>query len=214
MQTNVLMWNEWKPGLETDDLTLGEVLSTMPASDASEVPEIVRRYENPASSQALPGAVDLARHDAIHVLLGRGLTVQDEAFVIGVTMGADRTLTDRCVRLFEYASVELYPKPWCFKKVDILAFRLGLGYAKTKIPGSDLHLVPLEQADYQQRKVRDLRQELGILESDLRSSNVQERLLLPQSRASRRLGRFFRLPDQSIQAPKGLDTVPPLAEAA
>ena len=82
-----LLWDEWSPGLDTDVMTLREVLQTMPASDATSVPEIIKKYENPESPHALPGAISLARHDCIHVLLGRGLHVQDEAFIIGATMG-------------------------------------------------------------------------------------------------------------------------------
>src|SRR6056297_825277 len=93
----LLDWDEWNPGLDTDDMTLRAVLDTLPAAAAEDVPEIIRKYENPESPDALPGAIALARHDCIHVLLGRGLHVQDEAFVIGATMGAASDIADEGV---------------------------------------------------------------------------------------------------------------------
>ena len=89
-----LLWSEWSPGLDNDDLTLEYVLETMPGVDAVEIPLIIRLFENPSSMIAFPGAISLERHDAMHVLLGRGLMIQDEAFVIGYTMGSHKKLKD------------------------------------------------------------------------------------------------------------------------
>lgn len=214
MAKETLKWYEWKPGLAEDQRTLGEVIATMPASDAAEVPEIIRRYENPASPTALPGAINLARHDCIHVLLGRGLTVQDEAFVIGVTMGAAKEMSNAAARTFELVSTDCYPHPWRLSPHDILAFRLGLGYAQAKLPDLDLHLIPLEHDSYQDRRVTDIRGELNIRTDDLRSYNVLERLLLPESRPSTRLGCFAGLPDRALDVPRGPDRTREYALAA
>ncbi|MEM9140867.1 MAG: hypothetical protein AAGB15_13660, partial [Pseudomonadota bacterium] len=81
MGRELLKWNEWSPGLDTDDMTVRQVLATMPRSDPNDVPAIVRKYENPESPDRLPGAISLDRHDCLHVILGRGLHVQDEAFI-------------------------------------------------------------------------------------------------------------------------------------
>ena len=53
------------------------------------IPLIIKLVENPNynTSKLFGGAVDLFTHDCVHVLLGRGLLVKDEAFVIGYTMG-------------------------------------------------------------------------------------------------------------------------------
>ena len=104
-----LNWDEWSPGLDTDDMTIAEVLAPMPAAEAGDVPEIIRKYENPESPDALPGAIHLNRHDCIHVLLGRGLHVQDEAFIIGVTMGAASDLTDADVEPPQLPARQLKP---------------------------------------------------------------------------------------------------------
>ena len=39
-----LNWDEWTPGLDTDDMTIAEVLATLPAANADEVPHIAEEY--------------------------------------------------------------------------------------------------------------------------------------------------------------------------
>jgi hypothetical protein len=79
---------DWDPGLDNDGLTLCSVYDGMPKDGADAVPWYVRLLENPRSPVALPGAIDLFGHDCLHIVLGRGLLAQDEAFVIGYTMGS------------------------------------------------------------------------------------------------------------------------------
>ncbi|MEM6941009.1 MAG: hypothetical protein AAF943_08450 [Pseudomonadota bacterium] len=182
-----LAWDEWSPGLDTDQMTLAEVLATMPAANADEVPEIIRKYENPESPDALPGAISLARHDCIHVLLGRGLHVQDEAFIIGATMGAASDITDEVVDFFIRVSTQEYPKHWRFEEAHIASYRLGVGFAVDNMPSKDLHLIPLESEPWQSKTVAQARKDLGIVKEELRAYFRKAELLVPGTRASRRL---------------------------
>ena len=182
-----LNWDEWSPGLDTDDMTLAEVLATMPAANADEVPEIIKKYENPESPDALPGAISLARHDCIHVLLGRGLHVQDEAFIIGATMGAASDITNEFVDTFIHVSTELYPKHWRFEQEHIASYRLGVGFAVDNMANKDLHLIPMEEEPWQSMTVREARKKLGIVKEELRAYFRKAELLVPGTRASRRL---------------------------
>lgn len=182
-----LNWDEWNPGLDTDGMTIAEVLATMPAADAEDVPEIIRRYENPESPEALPGAISLPRHDCIHVLLGRGLHVQDEAFVIGATMGAASDITGEIVDFFVEISTTKYPKHWRFEVEHIPSFRLGVGYAMDNLKDKDLHLLPLEQEPWRSKTVREARRDLGIIKEELRAYFRKAELLVPGTRATRRL---------------------------
>jgi hypothetical protein len=187
MGRKLLKWSDWQPGLDTDDMTLAEVLATMPKSDADDVPEIVQKYENPKSPDALPGAIELDRHDCLHVVLGRGLHVQDEAFVIGATMGAASDITGEIVdRFIEIATTD-YPEVWRFEDAHIPSFRLGVGFAMDLMPGADLHLTPYEAEPFQSRTVRDLRDQLGLVKAEMRAYFRSEEILVPGSRASRRL---------------------------
>jgi len=183
----LLEWDEWQPGLETDDMTLAEVLATMPKSDASDVPEIVRKYENPSSPDAFPGAIDLDRHDCLHVIFGRGLHVQDEAFIIGATMGADKKMTAKITEQFIEISTTIYPKAWRFKDEHIASFRLGVGFAMDNLKGADLHLTPFEEEPYQSQTVRQLRDDLGLVKEEMRAYFRKEELLVPGTRATQRL---------------------------
>ncbi|MEO0390709.1 MAG: hypothetical protein AAF218_07180 [Pseudomonadota bacterium] len=182
-----LNWDEWSPGLDTDDMTLAEVLATLPAANADEVPEIIKKYENPESPDALPGAIHLNRHDCIHVLVGRGLHVQDEAFVIGATMGAASDITEEIVDFFIHVSTTLYPKHWRFEPEHIASYKLGVGWAIDNLPDKDLHLIPLEAEPWQSKTVRQARRDLGIVKEELRAYFRKAELLVPGTRATRRL---------------------------
>lgn len=199
MGRQLLEWSDWQPGLDTDDMTLGAVLATMPKSDAEDVPEIVRRYENPESPEALPGAIALDRHDCLHVILGRGLHVQDEAFVIGATMGAASDITAGVLDRFAEISTTLYPPVWRFKPEHMASFRLGTGFALDNMPGADLHLIPFETPPYQVRKVADLRKDLGLVKAEMRAYYRREELLVPGTRASRRLDTSARREDRDLK---------------
>lgn len=182
-----LKWDEWTPGLETGELTLRDVLATMPRSDEEEVPEIIRRYENPSSPDALPGAISLDRHDCLHVIFGRGMHVDDEAFIIGATMGAASDLTDEDVETFIRVSTEDYPVHWRFSEQNINSFKLGLGFSNEHLPNADIHLVPLETEMWKEKTVAEIRKELGVSKHELRAYFRYSKTLNPDLSASMRL---------------------------
>jgi hypothetical protein len=130
------------------------------------------------------GAVDLKTHDYIHILLGRGLLADDEAFVIGFTMGSTNKVTTLEENLYTLASRHLYPKVYQFDDEAIRIFKdaTKLGYI------SDCQ--PLDQVHYDQYfdwKLRDIRVALG-LESDLLLAYYRiEQRRYPKSKASQRL---------------------------
>lgn len=194
-----LSWDEWNPGLDTDSMTIAEVLASMPAAHADDVPAIIKKYENPESPDALPGAITLARHDCIHVLLGRGLYVQDEAFVIGATMGAASGITGDIVEFFVKVSTTEYPKHWRFEAEHIPSYRLGIGFALDNLKGKDLHLIPLEEEPWQSKTVRDARRELGIVKEELRAYFRKAELLVPGTRATRRLDTSAQRTDTQLR---------------
>ncbi len=194
-----LEWDEWSPGLDTDDMTLAEVLATLPAADPGEVPEIIRRYENPESPEALPGAISLPRHDCIHVLLGRGLHVQDEAFIIGATMGAASDITEEVLDFFIKVSTQDYPKHWRFEAAHIASFNLGVGFSQDNLRNADLHLIPLETEPWQSKTVRQARRDLGIVKEELRAYFRKAELLVPGTRATRRLDTSGARRDQALR---------------
>lgn len=121
---------EWSPGLENDHQTLQTIISSLDGSNQEEIPKIVRLIENPKSPIALHGAIDLFGHDCLHVLLGRGLSIKDEAFVVGFTMGSSRKIKPFEVRLFKLISRFLYPKIYRFTNQDLKVYDLGFDAAR------------------------------------------------------------------------------------
>lgn len=179
-----LLWHEWTPGLDNDDWTLDYVLSTMPGAAPSDIPLWIRIFENPSSPFAFPGAISLAGHDAVHVLLGRGLMPQDEAFVIGFTMGADTALKDWQGHMFGWIAHTLYRPPYRFGWKDLVAYRLGVWEGRIQ-PCENIH-----KADFNALRalpLAEVRTRLGICRNRLYSVYAYEKSLLPDTKASRRL---------------------------
>lgn len=176
-------WREWYPGLSNGDLTLGEVLDSLPGFSADQVPALVRLFENPASPVALVGACTLAQHDAIHVLLGRGLVDQDEAFVIGFTAGAATGLTDHHVEAYR-VGLSSYAEPYTIKGRDLLAFDLGVQAGRTS-PARDLHALDVEPL--RDTPLAELRDTLGLDLDALRGFYRLEQRVISGTPASLRL---------------------------
>jgi hypothetical protein len=78
-------------------------------------PFIVWLFENPASPLALPGSISLEKHDFIHCLLDKNLSLSSEAYVIGFTMGCDPKCNAFHVWFFKILSCYLYPRQYRFK---------------------------------------------------------------------------------------------------
>ncbi|MGF1575173.1 MAG: hypothetical protein ACFCU9_04395, partial [Cyanophyceae cyanobacterium] len=74
-----------------------------------EIPFWVWMLENPDSPLPFPGQVSLKHHDLIHILLRVGVTREEEALVVGWTMGNDPNLRDWHIPLFLWVARTLYP---------------------------------------------------------------------------------------------------------
>lgn len=179
-----LPWWGWNPGLDNGDRVLGDVLGSMPSVDADAIPWQIKWLENPSSWIALPGAITLRRHDAIHVLLGRGLRSQDEAFVIGFTMGATKVLRGWQEAFFAFATKLFYPKPYNFTDDDLFTLRLGFGAGQDS-KATRLERFPFE--DHFEKTVDEVRAIVGISVPDLHAYYRKERLLNPHTKETSRL---------------------------
>jgi len=194
-------WWEWFPGLDNDSRTLREVLAELPAAPATAIPWIVRLFENPAGWLRLHGAIHLKDHDMIHVLLGRGLLDQDEAFVIGFTMGSTKAVSWLERAWFRFVVSQLYPEPYRISQRMLAAYDLGLD-AGRELDVKDLHRVLRD--DMLDRPLGAVRRELGIHSRRLREFYARELAALPGTLAS------SRLPLDLVAA----TDQPPLPEAA
>jgi hypothetical protein len=177
-------WRKWCPGLDNDAATLREVLATLPAAPPQAIPWVVRLFENPRGWLRLHGAVDLASHDMIHVLLGRGLLGQDEAFVIGFTMGSTKAVSTLERLLFKAVVAHVYPEPYRIPRRILAAYDLGLEAGRT-MGVRDIHRAM--GPALLDRPLGAVRRSLGIDAGRLREFYARERAALPGTPASLRL---------------------------
>ena len=181
-----VQWQFWNPGLDNDDLTLGEVYATLPTYEFNAYPWIVLLLENPKSPFSLHGNCNLLTHDLIHVLIGRGLFVQDEAFVIGYTMGTSTRISGFEKEFFKFCAHYLYPKKYKFKKMDLTVF--DMGFMAGQANKTDLFKKDLKSM--MGRKLGELRQELSINVPVLRQLYALEQRLV-DSKASKRIPAYY-----------------------
>ena len=113
---------------------LDKFLAKETTKDKGEIPWLVWLMENPKSPLHLHGASALNDHDYVHVILDRGQANNDEAFVIGFTMGNDDRTKNWEVKLFKFISSKLYPKKERFTKEQLKIFDEGFKYGQSKLP--------------------------------------------------------------------------------
>lgn len=160
-----LDWHDWHLPLSRGGLTLGQGMDDLAQVGAGqqEIPFIVQLMENPRYDipglDLIHGAVDLKNHDAIHVLLGRGLLQKDEAFVIGFTMGSTRKVTGFEERVFTLIARTLYPGIFRFDEDDVRVFKDAVRLAWI-CDGASLDRVDF--LSFRDRPLADLRAALGI----------------------------------------------------
>jgi hypothetical protein len=178
---------EWHHPLERGENIIGDVIDGMFEFklNQSDVPLIIKLTENPKyfTARFFGGAVDLFSHDCIHILLGRGLLVKDEAFVIGYTMGSSKKMKRWRRNLFMFISKYLYPEGYKFREEERFVFYAGV-MAGEKCP-TDLSKVDFKELlDY---KVQGAREKLGIDKELLKCYYCFEKKCLPESLESQRL---------------------------
>lgn len=155
-------------------LTLNESIKQMNGDPPSSIPFIVWLLENPASPIALPGNIDLYRHDCLHLLLDRGFSLNDEAFVVGFTMGNDVKTKRIHLVLLEVLSWLLYPKKYRFCLAQWGILELGFAYGRAiQTP----NLNQLDFASYHDQTLSQLRSRLGISPTVLASFEQVEAVM-------------------------------------
>ena len=112
---------------------LDKFLEKETTKNKSEVPWLIWLMENPKSPIHLHGASALNDHDYVHIILDKGQANDDEAFVIGFTMGNDDRTKEWEVKLFKFVSSKLYPKKERFTKEQLKIFEAGFKYGQSKL---------------------------------------------------------------------------------
>ena len=182
--TDTGLWLAWYPGVENDQLMIDDVINSMPAAPDSAIPSVVRLFENPSSWLRFRGAVDLEDHDILHVLLGRGLQDQDEAFVLGFAMGTSKRISWLQYWIFRWVVTRLYPEPYRIPRFLLPAFELGVQCGR-ETGTRELYRQPLKRL--RGLTVGQAREAAGIDMEVVRSYFQQERQRIPFTIASLRL---------------------------
>ena len=139
--------------------TLINVYQQANLNQQSEIPWIIRLFENPCSLIALPGKISLHNHDCLHIIFGMGVSPQEEAFIIGFTMGNDDKTKSWHVRLFKFLSRFIYPSEYQFNVQDLKIFDLGYSYGK-KLKHRNLNQMDFTR--FYNLRIADLRKMIGI----------------------------------------------------
>jgi hypothetical protein len=183
-------WREWYVPLSAAHRTLREAYDTLRpiGLDQREIPFIVQLVEHPKYDMPgidfFPGAVDLRTHDLIHIVLGRGLLLKDEAFVIGFTMGSTDRVGATEEKLYEFFSRYVFPGGYRFGDEEVRVFKdaVRLGYVSDcrSLAGVDYDAM----LDWALGRIRG---ELGIEEDLLRAYYAIEKRRYLHSPESQRL---------------------------
>ncbi|PSB06298.1 hypothetical protein C7B62_23215 [Pleurocapsa sp. CCALA 161] len=112
------------------DISLKSVYQQMNLNNQSDIPLIIRLFENPRSPIALPGKISLHNHDCLHIILGLGVSPAEEAFIIGFTMGNDDSTKIWHVRLFKFIARFVYPLKYRIAHQHLNIFDLGFEHGK------------------------------------------------------------------------------------
>ena len=178
--------NEWHIPLSTTELTLEDALDSMGEFklQAEDVPLIIKLVENPRYDIGLfAGNVSLCNHDCIHLLLGRGLRVKDEAFVIGFTMGSTKKMLRWRRNLYMFCAKYLFPEGYSFGEEERFIFNMGV-MAGSQCP------TDLSKADcskFKESKIDYARKLLGVDKKLLKCCYEVETKCFPNSEESQRL---------------------------
>jgi hypothetical protein len=152
-----MLWKKYPKKL--DQMTLTEAYQSLQGDEQSDIPWIVWLLENPASPIALPGNIDLAGHDCLHLLLKKGFTSSSEAYVVGFTMGNDQRTKWFHFQFFKLAVLFLYPPKYRLSHSEIHILERGFRLGQRTL-FKDLNKVDLVK--WNTKTLEQLRSDLGL----------------------------------------------------
>ncbi len=185
---------QWHIPFSRDDITLQMGLDSISAIQAEhdELPLMVQLAQKPALQQPgsnlfFPG-MSVFLHNCIHLLLGRGLLIMDEAFTTGFTMGTSKKMTNSEHSLYAFLSQYVYPHEYKFSQHELAVLKDGIKLSFIS------NCMPLDQFafnDWLQEPIGKIREVVGIEPEYIEAYYAVEKRHYPHSVASQRL-----LPDE------------------
>jgi hypothetical protein len=147
---------------ELDDLTLAVAYESLQGDPQSDIPALMWLLENPDSPCALPGSIGLYDHDCLHLILQQGFSSENEAYVVGFSMGNDVRTNWLHLLIIKVASVYIYPQKYRWQAANVAAFERGIAVGKrTQIKNLNRFM----PSEWNHKTVREIRAELGLTDS-------------------------------------------------
>jgi hypothetical protein len=144
---------------ELDDCKLAVAYQKVKGDPATDIPFLMWLLENPDSKFALPGNIGLYNHDCMHLILQQGFTSDNEAYVVGFSMGNDTRTNWIHTTIIKIVSVFVYPKKYRWQRSNVAAFERGLAVGKmTEMKNLNQEM----PEDWNRKTVREIRAELGL----------------------------------------------------
>jgi hypothetical protein len=148
----------------------------------SSIPFWIWLLENPQSPISLPGKIDLFNHDCLHVLFGLEKSPEDEAVVLGLTLGSEPKFNRFHMLIFKFFSRFIYPGVFKFNKHDLKILDQAYLYARNqKLP--NFSLIEFRQKIYQNASLDILRKLLKIKLEEVKNLKILDRQQSQKSNA-------------------------------
>ena len=163
-------------------MKLGDAYQHFVKDQQTDIPLSVWLIENPNSPFSLPGSVDLRGHDCIHLLLNRGMSLFDEAFVIGYTMGNCSNIGNHHISVYKLFSKICFPETYKFNSFHMKAFDFGFLYGK-KVKFKNIHQVKFDI--YNDHLIHDIRTHFEINLMEVNCLWNTEKILLSSQEFNR-----------------------------
>ena len=187
---SLAVYQQWHIPFSRDDITLQMGLDSITAIqiEREDIPLMMQlaqtpKLQEPGSALFFPG-MDMQRHDCIHLLLGRGLLIMDEAFSIGFTMGTSKKMTNTEHSLYAYLARYIYPDAYKFTQHELAVLKDGIKLSFIS------NCMPLDQFNFQEwldEPLGKIREVVGLEPEFIEAYYAVEKRHYPHSVASQRL---------------------------
>lgn len=121
-----------------------EAVQQVTKTEVSCNPGKISFFRNFIGSYRLPDEIITKNQGCLHILLDLSMDYENEAFVLGFTMGNDSNIRNYHLHLFKLRSKFIYPKKYRFNKWQLELFSWGFHYGKS-LPTKNLHSFNFEK---------------------------------------------------------------------
>lgn len=152
---------DWHFHVKSGSPLLKDMIPHIMIDSQQDLPFIIWLFENPSSPFALPGEIDLYGHDCLHLLLNRvDHSLQEEAFLLGFTMGNDINTNKLHIFIYKLVSCWFYPLKYRFRWEHFSEFDKGFQHGRAT-PTKNINRYDFRA--YQHWTIAKLRDHLKLL---------------------------------------------------